>query len=312
MHPAQAPAAQAPPLQAARGLDCEKGRVVKPGQIAAQDNACRPSILLKDGYADRYFTSSDGVRLHYLEGGANHDHTIVFIPGWTMPAWIWMAQLDALSDRYHTVAFDPRGQGDSAVPAGGYEPGRRGRDIRDLLDHLKTRPVTVVAWSLGVLDTLAMIHADGDHGIAALVLVDNSVGEDPPPVYHPAPPHPGPPLDHPTYMRRFVTAMFRSHQAPDYLARLAAATLRTPEYASRLLLAYPLPRTYWREAVYATSRPLLYAIRPRWLAQGENLLRNRPDTELEIFNDAGHALFVDDAARFNAVLGRFLRQKVWP
>jgi microsomal epoxide hydrolase len=309
---AHTPKGHSPESQAARGLDCEKGRVVKPGQIAAQPIACRPAILLKHGYADRYFTSSDGVRLHYLEGGTNHPHTIVFIPGWTMPAWIWMAQLDGFSDRYHTVAFDPRGQGDSAVPAGGYEPGRRGLDIHDLLDHLKTGPVTVVAWSLGVLDTLAMIHTAGDRDVAALVLVDNSVGEDPPPVFHPSPRRPGPPVDHATYMRRFVATMFRSHQAPDYLASLATATLHTPEYASRLLLAYPMPRTYWREAVYATSRPLLYVVRPRWLAQGENLLRNRPDTELEVFDDAGHALFVDDAARFNAVLGRFLRQKVWP
>jgi microsomal epoxide hydrolase len=302
----------AQPVQAARGLDCQKGRPVRPAQIAAQDIACRPAILLKHGYADRYFTSSDGVRLHYLEGGENHDHTIVFIPGWTMPAWIWMRQLDGFSDRYHTVAFDPRGQGDSAVPATGYEPGRRGRDISDLIAHLKAGPVTIVAWSLGVLDTLAMIHAEGDRAVAALVLVDNSVGEDPPPVYHPAPPHRGPPLDHSAYMRHFVAAMFRSHQAPDYLARLAAATLRTPEYACRLLLAYPVPRSYWREAVYATSRPLLYVVRPHWLAQGENLLRNRPNTELRVFDDAGHALFIDDTARFNAILAQFLRQKVWP
>jgi microsomal epoxide hydrolase len=261
---------------------------------------------------DAYFLSSDGVRLHYLEAGLNHPHTIVFIPGWTMPAWIWMAQLDAFSASYHTVAFDPRGQGDSAVPAGGYEPNRRGRDLRDLLDHLKGSPVTVVAWSLGVLDTLAMIHSGGDRGIAGLVLVDNSVGEEPPPVVHPAPPRSEAPVDHATFMRGFVASMFHTHPSADYLARLTAATLRTPEAASKQLLSYPVPRTYWREALYATSVPLLYVIRPHWMAQGDNLLRNRPNTELEVFADAGHALFVDDAARFNAVVARFLRQKVWP
>ena len=43
-------------------------------------------------------------------------HTLVLVPGWTMPAWIWMPQILAFSQRYHVVAFDPRGQGNSAAP----------------------------------------------------------------------------------------------------------------------------------------------------------------------------------------------------
>ena len=60
----------------------------------------------------RFFVTSDGVRLHYLEAGPRLAHTIVFVPGWTMPAWIWQPQLQAFAQRYHVVAFDPRGQGD--------------------------------------------------------------------------------------------------------------------------------------------------------------------------------------------------------
>jgi microsomal epoxide hydrolase len=113
-------------------------------------------------------------------------------------------------------------------------------------------------------------------------------------------------------MRRFVHGMFRRPPGAAYLDRLTQATLHTPEPASRALLAYPVPRSYWREAVYATSRPLLYAVRPRWAAQADNLARNRPGTEIEVFTDAGHALFVDDAARFNAMLSSFIRRRVWP
>jgi non-heme chloroperoxidase len=112
-------------------------------------------------------------------------------------------------------------------------------------------------------------------------------------------------------MKAFVQAMFHRPQPAAYLDRLTEATLRTPPAASRLLLAYPVPRSYWKEAVYATKVPLLYVIRPRWLAQGENLTRKRPDTQMEVFADAGHALFVDDAARFNSVTEDFLRRHVW-
>lgn len=262
---------------------------------------------------DRFFTASDGTRLHYLEAGPPGAPTIIFVPGWTMPAWIWEAQIQAFSHHKHVIAFDPRGQGHSDVPAGGYEPIRRGKDIADLIARLGPNQVLVVAWSLGVLDTLAYVRTHGDARLAGLVLVDNSVGEEPPPPVPPArdgPPPPKPP--HAEEMRRFVASMFRSARGPDYLERLTQATLRTPEAAARALLAYPLPRTYWREAAYATSRPLLYIIRPRWVAQAQNLARNRPGTETEIFTNAGHALFVDEPARFNAVVDSFIRRRVWP
>ena len=71
---------------------------------------------LPGNVTDHFFLSSDGVRLHYLEAGPSAAHTLVFVPGWTIPAWIWMPQIQALSRRYHVVAFDPRGQGDSAAP----------------------------------------------------------------------------------------------------------------------------------------------------------------------------------------------------
>lgn len=270
------------------------------------------STALPRSITDHFFLSTDGVQLHYLEAGPPAAHTLVFVPGWTMPAWIWMPQILAFSRRYHVVAFDPRGQGDSAVPASGYKPERRGRDVAELIAHLASPPVVVIGWSLGVLDTLASIHVAGDRRLAGLVLVDNSVGEEPPPSTQPVRPRPGRPANHAAAMRQFVCAMFRHPQPPVYLDRLTQAALHTPEAASRLLLAYPVPRSYWKEAIYATKVPLLYIIRPRWVAQGETLVRNRPRTEMDVFSDTGHAIFVDDPARFNSVTEHFLQRYVWP
>jgi non-heme chloroperoxidase len=270
------------------------------------------SGALPANVTDHFFLSSDGVRLHYLEAGPPGGHTLVFVPGWTMPAWIWMPQILAFARQYHVVAFDPRGQGDSAVPRGGYEPVRRGRDVAELINRLEPQPVVVVGWSLGVLDTLASIHVAGDRHLAGLVLVDNSVGEEPPPTVSPVPRPSGAPPKHEDARRQFVRNMFHRVPTALYLDRLTEASLRTPEAASRRLLAYPVPRSYWKEAVYATKVPVLYVVRPRWVAQGQNLVRNRPDTEMDVFNDAGHALFVDEPARFNTVTERFLHRRVWP
>jgi len=126
-----------------------------------------------------HFVTSDKVRLHYLEAGQGR--TILFVPGWSMPAFIWEPQLAGLSPRWRTVALDPRSQGRSQVARNGHEPSRRGRDIAEAIERLGADRVVLVGWSLGVLDGLAFVQEHGDARLAGLVLVDNSVGEGKPP-----------------------------------------------------------------------------------------------------------------------------------
>lgn len=261
--------------------------------------------------ADRVFTTSDGVGLHFIEAGPHPAPALVFVPGWTMPAWIWRSQLDAFSRTHRVVALDPRGQGESEIAPGGYDHLRRGRDIGELLALLGPRPVVLVGWSLGVLDSLAYVRQAGDERLAGLVLVDNSVGEDPPPQPVHRPPRRGPPVEREVYMRAFVRSMFRRSPGEGYLARLTEAALRTPKAAADALLSYPVPRAYWRDAVYSVHKPVLYAVTPRFAAQAANLQSRHPAAETEVFEGAGHALFVDEATRFNALLGGFLRRRVW-
>lgn len=279
--------------------------------LAAACAAASPAVARQDG-RDGFFLTSDGVRLHYLEAGPTGAHTIILVPGWTMPAWIFGPQIAAFAQHYHVIAFDPRGQGLSDVPAHGYTPERRGQDIAELIARQRP-PVLLVGWSLGVLDSLAYVHMHGDAALAGLVLIDNSVGEAPAPVYRPTPrPRHRRPVPHDAAMAAFVRAMFREPEPAAYLDRLTDATLRTPEWAARALLSYPVPRSYWREAVYSTAKPVLYVVRPGLAAQAENLQRGRPNTETAVFTDAGHALFVDDPGRFDALMLNFIRRKVWP
>jgi non-heme chloroperoxidase len=270
--------------------------------------------------ADGWFTSSDGVRLHYIERGpaggtlddATRGHTIVLVPGWTMPAWIWDAQIADFSRHYHVVAFDPRSQGDSQVARDGHEPGRRGQDIAELIAHVASEPVLLVGWSLGVLDALAYLHSDGDERIAGLVLVDNSVGEDPPPSPMRISRRVARRMPRASTMYEFVRGMFRRHQSADYLNRLTATCLRTPESAALALLSYPMPRAYWKEAVYSTIRPVLYVVTPRLTGQAENLRAHHPAAESVVLQGVGHALFVDDPVRFDALVADFIGRRVWP
>ncbi len=263
--------------------------------------------------ADRYFTTSDGVRLHYIDAGNPAAPTLLFVPGWTMPAWIFQLQIEFFARSYHVVALDPRGQGSSDIPATGYEPYRRGADIGDLVRVLNTRRIVLVGWSLGVLDCLAYVHEAGDANIAALVLIDNSVGENPPPPQpRPASRPPVRPASRELAMARFVRSMFHRPQTPEFLDELTEAALHTPPDASALLLAYPVPRSFWRDAIYSVTKPILYIVTPRLAGQAENLREHHPAVWTDIYDDAGHALFIDDSTRFDAEMLRFLQAAALP
>ena len=229
-----------------------------------------------------------------------------------MPAWIFQPQIDAFSRTHRVIAIDPRGQGQSDAPPRGYVHTRRADDIADVLAALRPgNNVVLVGWSLGVLDTLAYVHIYGDAALSGLVLIDNSVGEDPPPVAAKEPPaQPGPKPSYAERMARFVRSMFHRPQPETYLQRLTSATLHTPEPAARQLLAYPVPRTYWKEAIYATSKPILYVVRPKFAGQAGNLAAHHKAAETMVVDGVGHAWFVDDPVRFNTAMADFLTRRI--
>jgi non-heme chloroperoxidase len=267
------------------------------------------SCIVGNGIADEphFFTSSDGVRLHYLEEGSGE--TLLFVPGWLMPAEIWRRQIDYFARNYRVIAFDPRSQGDSQIAASGNNIRRRADDLNELIAHLQSPRVVLIGWSLGVLESLLYVWTYGDDKVAALVFVDNSVGE--------WPPQGGDaeiryqrPRDRKRDMATFVNSMFKSSPPADYLAWLTNETLRTPPWTGASLLAMPYRSAFWRSAVYETRKPLYYAVTASLKGQAETLKRKRSDTSIEIFADAGHALFVDEHERFNASLAAFLEKSL--
>jgi non-heme chloroperoxidase len=266
------------------------------GAPAAGDAPAPPSFQ---------FTTDDGVRLNVLQATPPQPDpslpVIVLVPGWCMPASIWQAQLQALGQRFRTLALDPRGQGDSEVPAAGYEAERRAMDLRELLEPL---PRTVlVVWSLAVLDALNLVDRFGDSQLAGLVLVDNSVGE---------PPAPKASnfiselrADRSATLDRFVRAMFARPRPEAEIERIKQSALRMPLDGSIALLSYPFPREHWRGIARSFAKPLCYCVTSRYLEQARNLQHERPATRVEWFEHAGHALFVDEPDRFNGIVSDF-------
>lgn len=283
------------------------------GAAVAAAAACACLAAAPARAEDRWFTTSDGVRLHYSEAGPADGRTVVFVPGWTMPGWIFDAQTAVLSERWRVLVLDPRGQGQSEVAPFGYTAERRGRDIAELIDHAAPSGRVVLAgWSLGVLEILSMIGDRGQDRIAGLILIDNSVGEGTPPA-----PRPGRATSPTRQTGRaaaraaFISGMFAHDPGADYRRRLTEAALRmTPEDEARLR-SYDVPRERWRDILHGVDRPVLYVVRPRLREQADALTAARPHARAEIFETAGHALFVDEPDRFNALTDAFLAAADW-
>ena len=256
----------------------------------------------------RSFTTSDGVALSVLEAGWQHGASdklkIALITGWSMPASIWQNQLEELGRDYHTLAIDPRGQGQSPVPGDGFTAERRARDLKEFLNPLKN--ILLIGWSLGAIESLQYVHMFGADRLAGMVLVDSSVGEEPAPA-------PGGTFlqalrdDRDGTLDGFVRAIFKSPRSDAQVSQLVAGAKRISVEQSIALLSYPFPRTHWKEIAHAFKPPLLYLVTPQFEEQAANLQKNRPGTEVEIFKDAGHTLFVDEPERFNDLIRRFAK-----
>lgn len=260
-----------------------------------------------------HFHTSDGVRLHILEAApaapagavAASRPVVALVPGWSMPARIWQPQLEALGARWRVAALDPRGQGDSEVPEHGFEIDRRAADVREFV--ARYRHVILVGWSLGALEVLQCIHRYGEDWLGALVLVDSSIGEDPPPA-------PGAAFiealrsDRRATIEAFVREMFNSPRSADEVRALTDAAMRMPLEASLSLFPRGIPRQHWRDLARGLGKPFLYVVTGQFSEQARALRRNRPETRIALFETAGHALFVDEPDRFNRTLSAFMEE----
>jgi len=255
-----------------------------------------------------FVKTSDGVRIHYLEAGSGSP--IVFIPGWTMPAWIWQKQIDAFSKKYHVIAVDPRSQGESDKPALGHLPEIRARDYKELVDQLALKRPVLVGWSMACGELLKYAEQFGTDGIGGLVLVDGFIPEKPSPEMFAA-------LsgwmnqlqqDRQKQANGFVRSMFKKPQPENYLKRVINASTQVPADTAVVLIYNMIAVKDFSGAFSRINRPVLFTFQPETQQTADFLKSKLGDkVRLERFDGDGHALFVDDPEKFNRVLEEFIQ-----
>jgi microsomal epoxide hydrolase len=275
-----------------------------PGAAGAQPTrAAAPQATRASGHVQL----PDGARIRYVEAGTGP--VLLFVPGWTMHAEIWDRQIEHFSPRWRVVAIDPRSQGDSSKESEGLFPAQRARDLQAVIETLKLSPVVLVAWSMGVSEAAAYVAQFGTAHLAAVVLVDGIAGGPFDPKTTPFVLQAAARLqqDRANATEAFVRSMFRTPQPEPYLASVVRASLKTPSAAAVALVVGAMAADN-RDALNRLDKPALIAIAPGgpFDAAYADMHQRIPGSRLERFEGAGHALFVDQAERFNTVLDAFL------
>ena len=265
------------------------------------------SSLLGQAAKSNFFTTSDGIKIHYLESGSGRP--IVLIPGWTMPAWIWQKQIDELSKKYHVIAVDPRSQGESDKPTFGHLPETRSRDYKELVDRLGLKQPILVGWSMACGELVKYAEQFGTDNVGGIVMVDGFLSEK---------------LsaemfavisgwmnqlqqDRRKQAEGFVRSMFKKPQSDEYVRSLIDASIQVPADTAALLIYNMIAVSDFSPGLARINRPVLFAYQPESQMSADYLKLKLGDRlKLERFDGDGHALFVDDPEKFNHVLEEFV------
>ncbi len=280
------------------------------GQQATQRNE-------KSGFV----TSTDGAKIHYLESGSSaatmtghaaahlaSAPAILFVPGWTMPAWIWQNQIDYFSAKYRVVAMDPRCQGKSSQTSDGLYPAQMARDIKAVIDQLHLAPVVLVGWSMAVAEVGDYVDQFGTNNLAAIVLVDGAMGD----AGRPGAAQDfaiikGVLTDRQNQANGFVRGLcFKRAHPEEYVKRVVEAGASVPTNSAVALLAGFYSANYWPALAKFDKPTLIIGANAPWKTDLIEEHEKIPGSRLEILDNVGHAIFVDDPDGFNAKMAAFL------
>jgi microsomal epoxide hydrolase len=258
------------------------------------------------------------VAIHYVDAGDRQARTtILFVPGWGMTTAVWRDQMAAFAGAARVVSIDPRSQGFSTITTRSNTPERRAQDLREVIKALSLSNVVLVGWSQGVQDVAAYAAAFGGQGIAGYVLVDSTVGAgaaaavaDPEnlkqqlermAIYQQYPKE---------YLRGMMNAIIRSPQGKARIDELVELGLRTPPDVGMTMLMMDFIVIDRRPALKKIDRPtLVIAAADSGDVEAQRAMAAQiAGAQFETIGGAGHAVFLDQPAKFSELLGTFVKR----
>lgn len=287
---------------------------------AAQAPAAASAPPAKVPYADKV-VSVNGLKIHYLDWGHPERPPFLMLHGIARHAHTFDHLAAAFADRYHVMAIDMRGHGDSSwSPEGAYLVEDYVSDLEGVVAQLKLRHLTLLGNSTGgrVVQVFAGLHPD---------LVDRLVVEDV------GPERPQEIAD--GFARRVKEEANGWASEDELLTQLATRDTRTPRQLQWNYVHYGLKRRddgrmIWKRdpnlvkgfvvtelwsAVSKITAPTIYVlggasaiVTPE--AQ-QKLKQTLPRVTVVTMPGLGHYPDSDDPPGFLAIVEKFLSQKTY-
>ena len=115
---------------------------------------------------------ANGLKFHYMEWGNPSNPTMLFLHGFAQQCHSWDFVALAFADRYHIIALDQRGHGDSDwAPDGDYSPETQQKDIEAFVDTLAISQFILMGLSMGGRNSFTY-SANNPSQVTALIIVD--------------------------------------------------------------------------------------------------------------------------------------------
>jgi non-heme chloroperoxidase len=252
------------------------------------------------------------IKIHYLEAGSG-ERSLVFIPGWTMPADIWNEQIPYFSSRgFRVVALDLRSQGETSTTDEGNTYHQQAADLHEFLQRLKIEHSYFVGWASGVTVLLEYVSSPETLMPEKMVFVDGS------PSGMKLDDYPGSVTaqqarelllafqdDRAKATEKYVREMFKVRQPESLIKTLKDSSLKTPIGAA-LSLYMDFLTGDRRPALLHVAVPTLIMTTSDSEAIGEYMQSKIPRSSLKVIEGAGTAMFLDKPQAFNQALEAFL------
>jgi non-heme chloroperoxidase len=262
-------------------------------------------------------TAGGGIQLHVVETGSSSGRPILFIHGFSQSWFSWNRQLRSdLTNDHRLVAMDIRGHGLSDKPRDGYTDSKLwADDVNAAIQALRLDRPILCGWSYGPLLILDYIRHYGEEGIGGIVFVGGvtKLGNDA-----------AMSVLGPEFLGLvpgfFAPGVEEAVSSLKSLLRLCFAQELSPEDLY-LMLGYSVSvPPHVRQALFSRSfdnDDLLPRIRkPALIAHGaddtvvkvtavDQHKAGLTHAQIQIFPNAGHACFWDDAPVFNQRLRAF-------
>jgi pimeloyl-ACP methyl ester carboxylesterase len=266
---------------------------------------------------DKEYTvkSSDGVAIAVQETGNPEGKPIVFIHGLLGSRINWDEQIASPDlQKFRLITYDLRGHGHSGKPEG-VEPYKDGSlwadDLAAVLEESEAENAVLVGWSLGGVVISNYLAANGDADIGGIVYVDGVIELKPDLI-----------TSHPSVYEGLASNDMRTHldAVRDFLALNFAKQPDTATFERLLsnaaMASWVMTRSVPSMTVLA-NEGLPKAQVPVLLLYGgkDNLVNTQPSIDRarslnpkvksKIYDNSGHAPFLEEAQRFNQDLAKF-------